>query len=212
MFEVLGSYRYSMPALNQLDRRVLEYLPSTAGVFLEIGANNGFAQSNTYFLERARGWRGILIEPVPHLYRDCHRLRRGSVTFNRACIGEHGPAAIDIVDIGLMSVAIGLQEETEQAGRLSKRGRSHATFLVPTARISELIDQAGETGVDFMSVDVEGAELEVLSGLDLARHTPGHLLIETRHPDKVAAMLGDRMRLREKMTQHDYLFERVEAP
>ena len=71
--EGLGFKRYSYPALNNLDRKMDELLPDS-GVFLEIGANDGYTQSNTYFLERLRNWDGILIEPVPWLYELCTKL------------------------------------------------------------------------------------------------------------------------------------------
>ena len=60
LFEAFGSKRYSSPGLRGLDQKVFQYLPTEPGVFLEIGANDGFSQSNTYYLERVLGWRGVL--------------------------------------------------------------------------------------------------------------------------------------------------------
>lgn len=207
LFEAFGSHRYSSPGLRGLDKKVFPHLPQTPGVFLEIGANNGFSQSNTYYLERVRGWRGILIEPVPALYKTCRRVRPGSTTFNRACVGPDGPDSIEIVDLGLMSVTLGLQDAGEEGARI--RGRAQKTFNVPTSTLSELIEQAGESSVDFMSVDVEGAEMAVLAGLDLERHTPGHLLVETKHPEQITALLAGHMEFVDKLTEHDYLYRRI---
>jgi FkbM family methyltransferase len=207
LFEAFGSHRYSSPGLRGLDQKVFPHLPQTPGVFLEIGANNGFSQSNTYYLERVRGWRGILIEPVPALYKTCRRVRPGSTTFNRACVGPDGPDSIEIVDLGLMSVTLGLQDAREERDRIT--GRARKTFDVPTSTLSELIDQAGETAVDFMSVDVEGAEMAVLAGLELDRHTPGLLLVETKHPEQVTALLTGHMDFVDKLTEHDYLYRRI---
>lgn len=207
LFEAFGSKRYSSPGLRGLDKKVFQYLPTEPGVFLEIGANDGFSQSNTYYLERVLGWHGVLIEPVPALYRACRRLRKRSVTFNRACVGPDGPAEIQVALLGLMSVTLGLQDGGEETGRLGRRVPK--TIGVPTATLSELIDQAGEKAVDFMSVDVEGAELAVLSGLDLRRHTPGFLLVETKHPDEVARLLGRHMEFVEALSEHDFLYRRV---
>lgn len=206
LFETFGSQRYSAPGLRGLDKKVLQYLPEEPGVFLEIGANDGFSQSNTYYLERVLGWHGVLIEAVPSLFRSCRKLRKRSVTFNRACVGPDGPAQINIAMLGLMSVALGLQDGGEQADRLGRRPPK--TVAVPTATLSELIDQAGEKSIDFMSVDVEGAELAVLSGLDLSRHTPGYLLVETMHPNLIAELLGTRMEFVEVLSEHDFLYRR----
>ena len=207
LFEAFGSHRYSSPGLRGLDQKVFPHLPQTPGVFLEIGANNGFSQSNTYYLERVRGWRGILIEPIPALYKTCRRVRPGSITFNRACVGPDGPDTIEIVDLGLMSVTLGLQDDEEERTRVRNRGEK--TFQIPTSTLSELIEQAGEQSVDFMSVDVEGAEMAVLAGLDLARHTPGHLLVETKHPEQVTALLTGHMEFVDKLSEHDYLYRRT---
>ena len=47
------------------------HLTRRGGVFVEAGANDGYAQSNTYYFERMRGWSGVLIEPVPELAHHC---------------------------------------------------------------------------------------------------------------------------------------------
>ena len=53
-------------ALNQLDKQLECHLdPQQAGYFVELGANDGLMQSNTWFLEKRFGWRGVLIEPQP---------------------------------------------------------------------------------------------------------------------------------------------------
>ena len=49
---------------------------------------------------------------------------------------------------------------------------------VPMLSLNEVLAQAGNPAVDFVSIDVEGMELDVLRGFDLARHAPGLLLIE----------------------------------
>ena len=54
-------------AMNDLDRRLEPYLFSSDGFYVELGVNDGFSQSNTFFLER-KGWSGILVEPCPNLF------------------------------------------------------------------------------------------------------------------------------------------------
>ncbi len=187
--EALGSDRYSWPALNDIDRKLREYLPRNPGIFLEIGANDGYAQSNTYNLERLHGWRGILIEPVPSLFRVCEKVRPKSACFNVACVAEKTTQMVDIVDHTLESVTLGQQDTLEETARLSGR-RPGPRLSVPAETLSEIIERSPFQSFTFMSIDVEGSELSVLGGLDLARFAPLWLLVETKHPDEVEARLS----------------------
>jgi hypothetical protein len=85
-FEALGSQRYSHPALHGMDARLEELLPEDGGTFVEAGAHDGFTQSNTYYFERFRGWRGVLVEAVPELHAKARRRRRRSVVVRAALV------------------------------------------------------------------------------------------------------------------------------
>ena len=51
-------------ALNYIDDKLEKYLDFRNGFFVEAGAYDGVDQSNTYYLEKEKGWNGILIEPI----------------------------------------------------------------------------------------------------------------------------------------------------
>lgn len=201
-FEALGSDRYSWPALNDLDRKLAGILPAS-GTYLEIGAADGYTQSNTYFLERIRGWTGILVEPVPRQQRACRRLRRNSYCVNVACVASNEVGSVAMAEQRLMSVV--LDRPVSRPGtRVS--ARKHV-FHVNAATLSAVIDGSPYSGVDFISIDVEGAELDVLAGLDLSRHAPRWLLVETDHIDEVARRCEPwGLHLHSQLTHHDYLF------
>ncbi len=57
-----------------MDRKLQAYLPD-GGFFIEAGAYDGFRQSTTYYLEKFRGWRGLLVEPIPELARAASKER-----------------------------------------------------------------------------------------------------------------------------------------
>lgn len=184
---------------------MLDYLPRR-GVFLEIGGNDGYSQSNTYYLERHRGWSGILIEPQPKLHRIARVLRRRSQCFNYACVADESVTEVTLATNtdDLMAVTLGQQANANEAARI----RGGRTIRVPATTISNLVDRAGTPPVDFMSVDVEGAELSVLGGLDLARHAPQWLLVETRYPEVVEELLQSHMTRLAQLSHHDYLWTR----
>jgi hypothetical protein len=63
--ELVGSDMYSRTSQFGIEDRLASLFGNKRGTFIEAGANDGLAQSNTYWLENMRGWRGILIEAVP---------------------------------------------------------------------------------------------------------------------------------------------------
>jgi FkbM family methyltransferase len=204
IFERLGSARHSRPALYGLESSLLPLLPER-GVYLEIGANDGFDQSNTYYLARFRDWRGILVEPLPDRFEACRRRRRESHCVWAACVApDHTADVVEIVDNDLMSRTAA----TPSGNYALAPGEARGVVCAPATTLSEIIRSSPFDHIDFMSIDVEGAELDVLAGLDLARHAPEVLLIETHDIDAVASALAPRMTLHAQPTHHDYVFLR----
>lgn len=200
----MGSQRYSYPGLHDLDRLVQPFLTAfPRGTFLEIGAYDGYSKSNTYQLERSQGWHGILIEPLPVPFRICQKHRTKSVCYNVACVSADGPAEIELVDRGLMTVAPGLVPEVEREKRI---GQATESITAHTRTLSSIIDDSGFERINFMSVDVEGAELEVLGGLDVGRHRPDVLLVETDRPEDIERALAGSMKRAAQLSFHDYVF------
>lgn len=211
--EFCGIQRYSKPGLYGLDDKLSPYLDFRDGFFIECGANDGFRQSNTYFLERFRNWTGLLIEPVPELHARCCRLRRRSTCVQCALVGSDYPfAEIGIQFAGLMSVAEGAFHDADRARRhveegLRLQGLATRELKVPACTLSGLLNQLGiSQAIDFLSLDVEGFEHEVLSGIDFLRHRPRYILIEARDPEAIARLLALHYRLIDRLTHHDYLF------
>lgn len=203
-FERFGSQRHSFPGLNDLDRLVQPYVADfPGGTFLEIGAYDGYSKSNTYNLEQFQSWRGILIEPLPTPFAICCKHRTRSKCYNVACVSVGGAAELELVDRGLMTVAPGLIPEDERSRRL---GSATESIIAQTMTLSEVIDDSGFSSINFMSIDVEGAELEVLGGLDLARHRPDVLLVETDAPDGIEKALAGSMTCVKQLSFHDYVF------
>jgi FkbM family methyltransferase len=204
-------------AMYGMDRRLEKYLGFRGGTFIEAGANDGIAQSNTYFLEKKFGWQGLLVEPVPKYHHMCRRARRArTVNCGLGPFHKEG-TELEMLAGGLMSLPLSVDQKL-------LRGRSvrqHAEFgareyggavaqLVRTRvrALSNLLDELDIREVDFFSLDVEGFELEVLKGLDFSRHAPRYLLIETEQLPEVSALLGARYRMIDVLSHHDYLFRR----
>ncbi|MBI5690681.1 MAG: FkbM family methyltransferase [Verrucomicrobia bacterium] len=205
--ERLGILRYSRPALHDLDRKLERHLDFDHGVFIEAGANDGVRQSNTYYFEKIRGWTGLLIEPVPELAAECRRNRRAQVAACALAARDEPGATVELHFAGLMSTVRGaLGDEAATAAHvaagLAAQGLASSRRLtVPARTLSALIDEARIGGrIDLLSLDVEGAEITALQGLDLARHAPRFICVEARDAAAITALLAPRYRLFETLT------------
>ena len=66
-------------AIDNLDKKLKKYLNFKNGFFIECGANDGVNQSNTWYFEKKLNWRGILIEPVPNLFKELKKNRNKKI-------------------------------------------------------------------------------------------------------------------------------------
>ncbi len=170
---------------------------SRTGFFVEAGAHDGFTHSATWILE-AIGWTGLLVEPNPAAAAKCRAARPGSRVVHAALTTHAAPASVEfvLVDEGRPREQLSYVPSLAQRGNLPPAHAPAETrrTSVPAARLSDLLDEAGATTLDVLVLDVEGAELPALRGLDLARHRPRVCLIEdgSRPSDRlVCAHLKD---------------------
>ena len=214
LFEALGSDRYSRLAINDLDRKLEKYLDGRNGFFIECGANDGLRQSNTYWFERFRGWRGLLIEAVPDNAERCRRNRPRSCTVNTALVASEDVATVRIRTADLMAHVSGSFATAEEEARhhayaleVQELGRIEE-ITGPATTLDQVWRQQGITHVDLFSLDVEGFELEVLKGMNVSRNRPRFILVETKKPNQVLAVLEGHYDLVDQLSQHDYLLKR----
>jgi FkbM family methyltransferase len=209
LYEAAGSSRYSRPGHGGIDGKLERYLPTT-GVFVEAGANDGYTWSNTYYLERCKGWSGVLIEGIPALSRECRRQRPRSQVFNCALVspGFDGER-VTMTYADLRSLVSGSDAAMEEMIRAERQ----ATYevAVPARTLDDVLREAGVGHVDFMSLDLEGFETPALTGLDLQRHGPDWLLVEVLGGggrQGVESVIGERYEAVEELTQGDVLYRR----
>ena len=208
--------RNPRPALNELDVKLDRYLDFRNGFFIEAGANDGYSQSNTYFLEMNRGWSGILVEGIPDLYEQCRKNRARSVTYNCALVSDtYTQSSVTMRYANLMSVVDGsLRSEEKQAKHIRdgidiQKLRGSYSVDVPARTLESILCEFhGLPHIDFFSLDVEGSELGVLQGLNLSRYRPTFILVEANFYDEINALLqANGYSQLEKLSYHDYLYK-----
>ncbi|EIC31006.1 MULTISPECIES: FkbM family methyltransferase [Methylomicrobium] len=154
----------------------------TGGTCVEVGANEPLSVcSQSLHLERQLNWRCILIEPNPLLAQKARALRPDSLVCEAACTSpEH---------VGMMQLNIPLDAEgreiTGHAG-LEKNAdehfyHAHKTVDVRADTLADILHDHDITALDFLSIDVEGAELDVLLGFDFMQYHPRLILLEDKH-------------------------------
>jgi FkbM family methyltransferase len=207
------------PSQNNLDRKLEKYLNFRNGFFIEAGANDGYSQSNTFYLEKKLGWSGVLIEGIPELYEKCKRERTNSSVHNCALVSnDFSFTSATMHYAHLMSVVDGsLKTEEEQnkhiqAGIDVQRLDRTYSISVPARTLSSILDEISDLPtIDFLSLDVEGYELNVLKGLTFSKHRPKFILVEARYFNEIDEFLvNNGYEMIEKMSCLDFLYERKE--
>lgn len=139
------------------------------GFFIEAGANDGVNQNNTFLLEKHLKWNGLLIEPNPYAFNICSR--------NRNCIIEN--CALVPFDYDKEYIEGDFEQSSFEGSMMGGCSNIHKkTTKAKACKLSDLLDKHNIKKVDFLSIDVEGYEIEALSGLNFHKHGPSYILYE----------------------------------
>jgi FkbM family methyltransferase len=143
------------------------------GFFVEVGASRPIDKSQTFRMEK-RGWKGVLIEPQPELAAWLRRDRSVPV-YAVACSSRANAGRTMPLLVGAWAHA-SLNSDYYIPGH---KGRKFQTVDVPVTTVDDILLGVGAPApIDFISIDVEFHEMEVLDGFDIARWRPRLILIE----------------------------------
>lgn len=149
------------------------------GVFIEIGAYDGVSLSNSLFFEQI-GWSGLLVEAHPGLAAKCRSARPAAAVVH-AALGatDGGSVTFSMVkgEQGLDTLSF-VSTTDRQLRRIESRHGSIERVDVPARTLQSVVREVNLVEVDWMSIDVEGAELDVLKGANLDEFRPRLILVE----------------------------------
>lgn len=144
------------------------------GYFVEFGAAGGQRLSNTFMLERKYGWRGLLGEPNPAFHEQLADRRKAPVCTDLIHATTGDTMRFAMHERGLFS---GIVDENSKEGEdgLEK------ILTLETISLNDMLDryEAPDT-IDFMSIDVEGAELDILNAFDFDAHRVQCFTVEAK--------------------------------
>jgi len=186
----------------------------SGGVFVDIGAHDGVAFSNTLYLEERLHWNGIAVEPNPEVF-DRLKLNRKCIVVN-ACVARVSGLQKMRVISGYAEMLSGLVAEYDvrHEGRIQKylesEGGTVREIDVQCFSLSELLAANGLRSIDYLSIDVEGGEYSILRGIDWAGIDVKIIGVENMYRDyriplllsregyRFHSIVGDEFYVREK--------------
>ena len=132
-------------------------------LFIEAGGYDGEAFSNSLYFEMKRGWKGILIEPIPKLFDRLISKNRKAFAIN-ACIAQRKPM---VAKFRLGDSLSGRDDtmDTKHKNRINKNYKNEFV-MVPCFSLNTIMRALEVTKVDMFSLDVEGGEYDVLKTVD----------------------------------------------
>ena len=203
---IVHLYRYYLQksfSVNSLDLNLQKYLNKDNGFFIEMGANNGIDQSNTFLLEIKKNWKGVLVEPSPNKFFDCVRTRsKNNHFFCNACVSfDYKEMFVPMIYADLMSVSRGLETDLEDINEHLKssvglhlnKNEQQIEYGASAKTLTKILQEAkAPRHIDFFSLDVEGSEISVLKGLDFKKYKIKYILVECRDFEKMEIYLNSK--------------------
>jgi len=141
------------------------------GIFVDVGAHDGKKLNNTLYFEVENNWTGINIEPIETVYKQLLKNRRNCINLNIA-IDENNGYSDFIINNGYTEMLSGLKKCYDNRhldrmkSEISQFGGETKTVKVITQTLETIFDKYNIKNVNYLSIDVEGAEYNVIKSIN----------------------------------------------
>ena len=173
-FDIYAIKSYSQEGEDMILRRI--FAEQSTGFYVDVGAHHPRRFSNTCYFY-LRGWRGINIEPNPDAIRAFRRARSRDINLEFGIAEQASTLTYHMFD----EPALNTFDDELAAGRVATTAcREIATESISVRRLDKVLEEYLPTGItiDFMNVDVEGFDLEVLRSNEWSLYRPCYVLAE----------------------------------
>ena len=164
-------------AQNREDVLIDRVFRKTTGFFIDVGACLPASDSVTKYFSLS-GWRGINIEPVPEAFAEMARDRPNEINLSCAVGRTRGRGTFHILrNQGLSTMAPAQLAELNSGDRAGER-----CVEVEVRTLADICEEFATGEIDFLKIDAEGAEGDVIAGADWRRFRPRLVLVEATKP------------------------------
>ena len=174
-FDGYATKSYSFVGEDMVLRRIFN--EKTKGFYVDVGAHHPRLYSNTYYFYK-KGWRGINIDAMPGSMRLFNRLRPKDINIEAAVFDKKQTLTYYMLNDSALN---GFSRVPTVETNGTEEYRVIGEIKVETSRLKEILDSHLPQGteIDFLSVDVERSELEVLRSNDWDKYRPKVILVES---------------------------------
>lgn len=155
------------------------------GIFVDVGAHDGVDGSNSYFFEKELEWTGLCIEPMNDCYEELCK-NRSAVCLN-CCVYKENKDVEFVQNSGFTEMLSGIKDtlDPRHVDRTSHEqklfGGESKTITKKAYTLSEILEKHNLFHVDYLSVDTEGSEYEILQGIDFSKFSIGAITVENNY-------------------------------
>ena len=152
------------------------------GYFVEFGSCDGLHLSNTYMLEKQFGWQGILAEPAHIWHADLERNRTAII--DHRCVSKDTGHYVDFLEVSS-------NPGTSKVTTIQGEDLTNRSYKVETVSLIDLLGSHNAPQyIDFISMDTEGTESEILSSFDFRKYKFGFISVEKhRSSEDITSLL-----------------------
>ena len=186
----VGAYKSQTLQDLFLDRWVFREFEG--GQFVDIGAHDGLTYSNTWFFERRRRWHGVCVEPNPSVFKRL-MANRMCTTLN-CCVSDTAGMVRFQKITGYSEMLSGIVDkyEVQHAQRIrdemQEHGGSSEIISIAARTFAEIATEHGLSEINYLSIDTEGGELEILRSIDFRKFFVHALSVEYQIPQRETMM------------------------
>ena len=181
------------------DKEVLQFYKNKKnGYFVEIGASDGIKLSNTFLLERKFEWKGICVEPLPEQFKLLCRNRPKSFCCDSA-----------VYNISDLEVNFDIANNFDLLSGISSHidchkehvNKNKTQITVKTISFNDLLEKYNSPSfIEYLSLDTEGSEYEILNSLNFEKYKFGLIHVEHNFVEP------RRTQIRELLLANNYEF------